>query len=74
MVHKIFHDNASDLGLRTRVFRESQTGGVEWMYAVDLAGGETRWFEFMPLGQAQTIEALKHNGMKLEPYKQPVSA
>lgn len=60
---EIYHDNGSAFGRRTRVFRDTD-GGVEWMYAVDYAGGSDRWFFFHP-GAGQSIDAMKRGGMFL---------
>ncbi|RWR30516.1 hypothetical protein D2T29_12660 [Sinirhodobacter populi] len=60
-----YTDNGAAFGRRTRVFRDCVTGcGVEWMYAVDYAGGDSRWYRFHPAAGG-TVEGLQANGMKL---------
>ncbi len=63
----IYHDSkrANQFGLRTRYFRNCEAGGVEWMYAVDYASGERRWYGFNAIPNA-TIEKLIKSGMPLE--------
>ena len=60
----IYHDNGAAFGNRTRVFRAGAHGGVEWMYGVDYANGDKRWYGFGAVPDA-TIEKLKANGMFL---------
>lgn len=65
---EIYHDNGAARGLRTRVFRNADHGGVEWMYAADYASTESqfhRWYHFGPAGNSD-IQSLKLNqGMEL---------
>ena len=66
----IYNDNGAARGLRTRYFRDAPSG-VEWIYAVDYAGGSpfTRWHTF---GMAcytpdNSIAKLIARGMVLTP-------
>lgn len=69
MTLEVFHDNGAAFGRRTRVFRDCQTGrGVEWMYAVDYASGNTRWYGFHPAG-AGSIHTLQQGGMFLSRFE-----
>ena len=61
----IYHDNGAAFGRRTRMFRDCQTGGVEWMYGVDFANGCTRWYGYLATGKAETVATLKDAGMFL---------
>jgi len=65
MAQDIYQDNAAELGLRTRLFRNAVGGGVEWMYAVDHAAGDRRWYGFGACGESPTIESLIESGMSL---------
>lgn len=60
----IYHDNGAAFGRRTRFFRDCENGGVEWMYAVDYANGDNRWYAFLAVPGA-TIAKLKADGMFL---------
>lgn len=60
----IYHDNGAAFGRRTRFFRNSEGGGVEWMYGADYANGDRRWYAFGAVPDA-TIEKLKDGGMFL---------
>jgi hypothetical protein len=60
----IYHDNGAAFGRRTRFFRDCATGGVEWIYAVEYAGGATCWKTFYP-GSGLHIAGLKDGGMFL---------
>mgnify|MGYP000252711470 CR=1 FL=1 len=62
----IYHDNGAALGRRTRVFRNCPNGGgVEWMYAVDHAGPNPRWYGYLATGGHETIASLRITGMDL---------
>lgn len=61
----IYHDNGAAFGRRTRFFRNSPLGGVEWMYGVDYANGDRRWYGYMSTGFHETIASLKASGMFL---------
>lgn len=64
----VYHDNGAAFGRRTRVFRDCSNGqGVEWMYGVDYAGGDTRWYGFYPAGNG-TIASLQQGGMFLSRF------
>lgn len=65
----VYHDNGRAFGRRTRVFRNGANGGVEWMYAVDWVGGDTRWYEFMSLGVLTNIKELIDGGMFLSRFE-----
>lgn len=54
----IYTDNGEAHGMRTRYFRE-RNGALEWMYAVDYAGGYTRWYG---AGFARSIADMIANG------------
>lgn len=62
---EIYHDNGRAFGRRTRFFRNAKNGGVEWMYGVDYANGDDRWYAFMAMGNVQSVEQLKRDGMFL---------
>lgn len=64
MATSIYHDNGAAFGRRTRFFRDCETGGVEWLYAVDWCGPAPRWYTFHP-GNGVNIACLKDNGMFL---------
>lgn len=66
MTTRIYHDHGANHGRRTRLFRNGQHGGVEWMYAVDHAGGDDRWYGY---GHASNITELQRTGMDLSPYE-----
>lgn len=61
---QLYHDNGAAFGRRTRYFRNAAGGGVEWIYAVDWAGGDRRWYGFGMDGTA-TIAKLQAGGMFL---------
>lgn len=61
----IFQENRVPFNLKTRVFRDVP-GGVEWMYGVDYANGDTRWYTFHP-GVGSSIAEMQSNGMSLAP-------
>lgn len=61
---EIYHDNGRAFGRRTRFFRDAENGGVEWMYGVDWASGDNRWYAFNTMPDA-TIAKLKAEGMFL---------
>ena len=61
----IYHDNGAAFGRRTRFFRNADIGGVEWMYGVDYANGDQRWYGYMSTGFHETIASLKASGMFL---------
>jgi hypothetical protein len=61
----IYHDNGAAFGRRTRFFRNADIGGVEWMYGVDYANGDWRWYGYMSTGFHETISSLKASGMFL---------
>ncbi len=42
----IYSDNGAAQGNRTRLFRNTDAGTVEWMFGVDYAAGSTRWYAF----------------------------
>ena len=60
---EIYHDNGRALGRRTRFFRDTE-GGVEWMYGVDYANGDNRWYAFHA-GAGRSIDEMKRAGMFL---------
>jgi len=62
--NEIYHDNGAAFGRRTRFFRNAPLGGVEWMYAVDWANGDRRWYGF-GMSPDNSIEKLKQSGMFL---------
>jgi len=62
---EIYHDNGAAFGRRTRFFRNADIGGVEWMYGVDYANGDQRWYGYMSTGFHETISSLKASGMFL---------
>jgi len=62
MAH-IYSDNGAAQGRRTRLFRDC-SGGVEWMYGVDYAGGDTRWYGF-GMTPNNSIKKLQADGMFL---------
>lgn len=66
----IYHDNGRAFGRRTRVFRNAEFGGVEWMYAVDYAQGDTRWYGYLATGGHETIASLKASGMFLSRFEE----
>lgn len=70
---EVFHDNGAAFGRRTRVFRNCALGGVEWMYAVDYAGGDRRWYGYMCTGGHETVGSLIASGMDLRPYSEAFS-
>lgn len=56
----IYTDNGANLNLRTRYFRDGAHGGIEWMYAVDYAAGERRWYGYgAGMGGAQEMTCAK---------------
>lgn len=61
---EIYSDNGAAFGRRTRLFRNGAHGGVEWIYAVDYAGGDRRWYGY---GMAPdcSIAELQADGMFL---------
>ena len=59
---EVYSDNGRAFGNRTRVFRECEHGGLEWMYGVDYASGDDRWYCFYP---ADSIAQAKAQGMFL---------
>ena len=61
---QVYHDNGRADGRRTRFFRDGENGGVEWMYGVDYANGDTRWYGY-GAQPGLTIERLKRGGMFL---------
>lgn len=61
----IYHDNGAAFGRRTRFFRDAADGGVEWMYGVDYANGDTRWYGYLCTGRQESIASLKADGMFL---------
>jgi hypothetical protein len=63
----IFHDSGAAFGRRTRYFRNANGGGVEWMYGVDHANGDTRWYGYLATGGHETITSLMISGMSLTP-------
>lgn len=66
----IYHDNGAAFGRRTRYFRESPHGGIEWMYAVDHANGCRRWYGYgMAYQSGGTIPQLIAAGMDLTPLE-----
>lgn len=70
MTSEVYHDNGRAFGNRTRVFRDAAGGGVEWMYGVDYANGDSRWYAFNGYrGPANTIETLKRDGMFLSRFE-----
>ena len=60
----IYHDNGRAFGRRTRFFRDAASGGVEWIYGVDYANGDNRWYTFHAWA-GSSIADLKRNGMLL---------
>jgi len=60
----IYQDNGAARGFRTRMFRDGQNGGVEWMYAVDYCNGDKRWYGY-GMEPNLTIRKLIDNGMYL---------
>ncbi len=60
---EIYHDNGRAFGRRTRFFRDTE-GGVEWMYGVDYANGDNRWYAFHA-GAGSSIDEMKRAGMFL---------
>ena len=66
----IYHDNGAARGYRTRVFRDCRDGGVEWMYAVDYAQGDSRWYVFHTISEP-SIAKLKSEGMFLSRLDDP---
>ena len=64
---QIYHDNGAAFGRRTRYFRNAAGGGVEWIYAVDHAGGCDRWYGYLATGGHETIASLRISGMDLQP-------
>ncbi len=66
----IYTDKGAENGARTRLFRNCSGGqGVEWIYAVDHAGPNPRWYGFLATGGAHSVASLIQGGMPLEPYK-----
>lgn len=61
---EIYHDNGAAFGRRTRFFRNAPLGGVEWMYGVDYANGDRRWYGY-GLSAHETIASLQASGMFL---------
>lgn len=61
----IYHDNGAAYGRRTRYFRNASGGGVEWMYAVDHAQGDDRWYGYLATGGHETIASLISGGADL---------
>lgn len=61
---EIYHDNGRAFGRRTRFFRDAELGGVEWMYGVDYANGDNRWYAFHA-GAGSSIDEMKRAGMFL---------
>lgn len=59
----IYTDNGAAFMRRTRVFRNTGTGSTEWMYAVDYANGDKRWYAYGM--QPRTVEQLNADGMGL---------
>jgi len=66
-MNTIYTDNGAERGNRTRLFRDGALGGVEWMFAVDHAGGSTRWYGFGMIAD-NSITKLRANGMALVEY------
>lgn len=64
----IFQDKGACFGRRTRVFRNAPCGGVEWMYAVDFANGDDRWYGYLATGGHETIGSLVASGVDLVPF------
>lgn len=62
---QLYHDNGAAFGRRTRYFRNAAGGGVEWIYAVDHAGGCDRWYGYLATGGHETIASLQISGMDL---------
>ncbi len=46
MTNHIYSDNGAAQGNRTRLFRNTDAGTVEWMFGVDYASGSFRWYAF----------------------------
>ena len=68
MNNEIYQDNGAAFGRRTRVFRNGLHGGVEWMYAVDYANGDRRWYGYLLTGGHETIASLQADGMFLSRF------
>lgn len=62
---EIYSDNGAAFGRRTRLFRNGAHGGVEWIYAVDYANGNDRWYGYLSTGGHETIASLQISGMFL---------
>ena len=64
----IYHDNGASRGLRTRVFRDAEDGGVEWMYAADYASTDSefhRWYHFGPAWNGNIKSLILNQGLFL---------
>lgn len=59
----IYSDNGATYMTRTRYFRE-RNGSLEWVYAVDYAGPNTRWYG---AGFANSIAEMIRNGYDMTP-------
>ena len=62
----IYTDNGASIGNRTRLFRETGTGHIEWTFAVDYAGNFNRWYGF-GIGQ-DSIKEMNQRGMNLTEF------
>ena len=62
----IYSDDGPARGCRTRYFRDSAYGGVEWMFAVDYASGNRRWYGF-GMNPNNSIAKMTVEGFTLSP-------
>jgi hypothetical protein len=65
----IYSDNGSARGMRTRYFRE-HAGALEWIYAVDHAGPNPRWYG---ASFARSIAEMERNGYTMTALE-PINA
>jgi hypothetical protein len=62
----IYTDNGAARGSRTRYFRDSAHGGVEWIFSVDYHGPAPRWLCFLPGDRRQSVAAHIESGAQWE--------
>ena len=61
----IHHDNGAAFGRRTKFFRDNPTtGGIEWIYGADFAGGSCNWITYHP-GNGSSVSGMIEKGMFL---------
>ena len=62
MTYAIYADDGDSKGSLTRLFRRAEGGFIEWMFEVDYAQGDDRWFFFAP---HKTLQSMLDAGYNL---------